>query len=79
MRTLVETAAVEALRSVGQKLPTDPLTSLPLWWENLARLWAERPELRLQPSALGGLARHIIDSYLQAVDWHRLAKALHGE
>jgi hypothetical protein len=77
--TSLEAATVEALRSVGLELPTDSLTSLPLWWENLASRWAERSELRRQPSALGVLAQHIIDSYLQAVDWHRLAKALRGE
>jgi hypothetical protein len=54
------------------ELPSDASRSLALWWDSLARHWAERSELRRQPSALGVLARCIIDSDLQAVDWNYL-------
>ncbi|WP_376795028.1 hypothetical protein [Thermogemmatispora sp.] len=75
--TFLEAAAVEALCSVGQELPSG--LSLALWWDGLARRWAEQPQLRRQSSALGVLARRIMESYLQAVDWSRLAKALREE
>jgi hypothetical protein len=77
--TPLEAAAVETLRSLEQGLPSDASRSLALWWDGLARRWAEQPELRQRPSPLGELARHVIDSYLQAVDWSRLAQALRGE
>ncbi|RAQ95923.1 hypothetical protein [Thermogemmatispora tikiterensis] len=77
--TPLEAAAGEALRPIEQGLPSDPSLSLALWWDGLARRWAEQPELRLRPSPLGALARCIIDSSLQAIDWQRLAQALRGE
>ncbi|WP_052889482.1 hypothetical protein [Thermogemmatispora carboxidivorans] len=77
--TPLEATAVEALRSARQELPSDPSLSLSFWWDSLARRWAEQPELRLQTSPLGTLARSIIESYAHAVDWSRLVQALREE